>query len=275
MVVSVDSSPGAPPPGPVAVIPPVKPPAPAPAPVELPRTAEVRHVGSAREPSLRAVRWFAQGAVKILGDVDVSEARLSGQVGIGGRCTAGELVALGPLEILGDCRVSGKLTAHGSLHIGGSLEAGDLDARGPVFIGGPARVAFNWKSVGEAHVNGNLKAAEVEFDGRLTVAGDIEARRVHGRLVGTSGVRTIRADEVTLRRPSGFLPSPRGTLDADRIEAQLVHLEGVDCEYIVAEEIRLGPHTHVTAVEGRVVERHATAHVGPESRSLPPHGLWR
>jgi cytoskeletal protein CcmA (bactofilin family) len=250
------------------------PPAPAP-PSPLPRVEEVRHTGSARESSVRAARWVTQGSVKVLGDVDVEEGRLDGQTSVGGRCVAQRLDAHGSLEVLGDLVVADSLRTRGSLHVGGSLQAGELDHDGLLVVEGAARMTFGWKSRGEARVGGDVNAADLEFDGRLTVGGILTARRVEGRLTGESAVREIHAEEVVIRRPGGLFPTPRGSLALDRIEAKTAELEGVECEYVVAEELRLGPHSHVTAVEGRVVQRHQSSRVGPESRSAPPHGLTR
>jgi len=61
----------------------------------------------------------------------------------------------------------------------------------------------------------------------------------------------------------------------DRIEAESVKLEGVKVAFVRAPQVILGRGCHVTEVDGTIVRRHPSSHVGPESRSLPPYGLRR
>src|SRR5579859_7980742 len=79
-------------PAPPAAPPPVPPP---------PRTGEVRDTGAARHDSIRAQRWTAQGAVKVLGDVEIDAAELSGLASVRGAVRGGSVSMQGTLDVGG------------------------------------------------------------------------------------------------------------------------------------------------------------------------------
>ncbi|MCI4340096.1 MAG: hypothetical protein L3J73_02345, partial [Thermoplasmata archaeon] len=116
-------------------------------------------------------------------------------------------------------------------------------------------------------------ASRVEFDGRATIEGAVVATEVVGRLRDDSRIGSIRADRVTITRPTRLRGG--GRLNVLTIEAKEVDLEAVHAQHVRAERIALGPGCQIAEVEGTITRRHPSAHVGPASQSAPPHGLTR
>ncbi|MCI4368166.1 MAG: hypothetical protein L3K09_01190 [Thermoplasmata archaeon] len=231
-----------------------------------------RNVGA--HQSVRADKWTAAGATKIFGDVDVLEGSVSGTTSVGGKLFAERLRSSGSLEVQGEVRVKTALLVNGNARFGGAVTVCDADLRGHVEVHGAfaAERALTWK--GSLDSTGDLSARNLWFDGRFRVHGDLRAHEVEGRLTGDSQARALRAEFVRISR--GGLPfREAGSARFERIEATTVFLEGVECEYLWADRIVLGPNCHIARLDGNLVSRHSSSHVGPESRSRAPYGIWR
>ncbi len=252
---------------------PPAPPAATPSPVPPARSGEVHDVGAARHDFVHAARWSAQGAVKVLGEVDVGSAELGGLATVRGALRAGSLSSKGTLDVAGTAEVANALRLEGEAEFGATLRAGAIVADGAVRVRGALSATESLRSVGSLEVHGPLSAPTVSFDGRLLVDGELTAREVTGTLRDDSSVHTIRAERVTIRRGVRF--GRRRRLSVTLLEAREVTLEDVDVEYLKADRIALGAGAQVARAEGAVVSRHPTAHVGPVSRSPPPYGLFR
>jgi hypothetical protein len=128
-------------------------------------------------------------------------------------------------------------------------------------------------------VTPTVAAGSLDLTGAADVPGAITADRVTARFRSASSLGNLQARTVVLRvRPPNPVEMVRGTSIAvrvNRIEADTVELDGVDVQFVRAREVTLGRGAHVTEWEGHVVRRHASARIGPESRTPPPYGLSR
>jgi cytoskeletal protein CcmA (bactofilin family) len=247
-------------------------PAPSPPATAPPPSGDLHDAGAVRRESVRAERWSAQGAAKVLGNVEVDSAELSGLVSIRGSLIAGTVTARGTLDVGGVVRVSRSIGGDGTLTFGSSLDGPAIDLRGSASVAGAIRSAgtVRWKGALDAT---EITAVRVEYDGRASIRGAVVATEVVGRLRGESTIGAIRADRVTITRPGRLFGG--GRLEVLTIEAKEVELEGIHCQHVRAERILLGPGCQIAQVEGTIVRRHPSAHVGPASQSPPPYGLFR
>jgi cytoskeletal protein CcmA (bactofilin family) len=227
--------------------------------------------------SLRARRWSAAGAVKVLGNVEVESATVSGSVAVGGTLDAGELASSGALDVYGAVKVRTRLRVRGATHLRGPVDVGELEGSGEVNVVGPLRATGLVHISGALELASSLHADRLVGNGTVHILGDAEATQVELRLHRASRIGSLKAEGVVVRRRPG-LPIPgltKPTLAVARIDAKTVELEGVDCGYLRADRITLGPDCHIARLEGKVVARHPSARVGPESRTPPPYGLTR
>ncbi len=234
--------------------------------------------GASFHDSVRVARWRTAGATKVQGAVEVGEAELRGPTAIGGPLRAGSLFARGRLEVRGAVEITGVGRVVGELRAGASVRAGELDllgalsARGPVSaerrlsIDGPVRVpelaAPVLRVAGVAEISGVVRAGAAD----LRLASGSRLSAAEGRVVRIAGPATNLVQKVLGRRAE---------VTVDRIEGERVEVAAAEVTILRAKEVVLGAEARVGTLEGTVVERHPTSHVGPESRSPPPHGLWR
>lgn len=240
----------------------------------LRREGEVRDAGAAHHDTISALRWTSDGVSKVLGDADAGEAILSGAVSVRGRLSADRVTVRGTLEVEGTTRVVGSLDVSGDARFSASVDAGQMGVDGATEISGPLTVAQGLTCSGHLQVAGDLASQALRFDGRLTVRGKVVAKQVGGRLRGISRAEAILATTVAIDRHAPLLGA-KGRLEVLRIEAEEVRLAGVQCQFLKADRIHLGPDCHIALLEGTVVERHPSSRVGPESTSPRPYGLSR
>jgi cytoskeletal protein CcmA (bactofilin family) len=235
-------------------------------------TGEIVDRLPSRRTSIRALRWTSEASAKVLGDVEVAEADLRGPASVRGTFRARSLRVNGSLDVGGELRVEERFDLSGVGRVDAAVAVGELAGDGTLEISGgfTARSAFGFRGFFTAP---ELRAPQLRFEGRLHVAKEIEGSRVQIRIDGPSSCSRIRAEGLEIRR--GGPPWRRGELEVLRIDAKEAFLEGVRAEYVRTERVALGPDCHVTRVDGEIVRRHRTAHVGPESESPPPPGLTR
>jgi cytoskeletal protein CcmA (bactofilin family) len=262
---------------------PAGPPVPAPPSAPAPDRAVAREArrtdrGIVRHESVHAERWQAGGSVKVIREVDVGSARVTGSLVVGGGLSADEFRSRGTLEVQGALRVRGVFFARGSFHGAAEVRAGDLTLEGTARVDGAISVerAFTLKGTLDAP---SVVAGLLEADGMLRVPGEIRGLSVRAGLRPRSALGRVTAREVRL---SGHIPNlvdkaffREERVTVERIEADTVVLAGVDVAFVRAKEVALGRDCHVTAIEGTIVRRHASSTVGPESKSPPPYGLRR
>jgi len=242
------------------------------------RAGIIEDAGVVRRDSVHALRWTSRGPTKVLADADAGEVVLLAGAAVGGAFTADSIRSEGDLEVGGILNVSGALTSTGTLHARGTVHWGEANVRGRARLNGAVRVDRSLTVRGQFAAP-SLHAGEFSLDGIAEVEGAVEAEKVTARFHGPSRIGTIQARSVVLSvrspNPIDTVLGRRPAVRITRIEADTVELDGVDVRFVRAREIVLGRGAHVTEVEGHVVRRHASARVGPESRSPPPHGLSR
>jgi cytoskeletal protein CcmA (bactofilin family) len=246
-------------------------------------TGTLRDVGSVRRDVVRAARWTTSGSVKVLGNVDVGSVRLGGLTSVAGSLRADSVDLKGTLEVNGATEILGPLRGEGALQLRGPFHAGSVELSGSVRSPQDLRVERQLVVTGLVE-SPSVHAGLLDVTGRLLVPGEVRATAaVQVRFRADSALGTVRAPRVTVRGPpSGLVPNlwrkvfgGSAAVHVEHVEADSVEIESVSVEFVRALSIVLGPHAHVSALEGTVVRQHPTAHVGPESRSPPPHGLSR
>ena len=244
----------------------------------VPRAARVKDRGIVRHDTLRADQWRADGTVKVLHDVDVGSAHLTGSLSVGGGLSADAFRLRGALEVEGVVRVRSTGSVRGTFRAAGEVRAGDLTLDGVGRTGGTITVDRTLTVQGTLDAP-SVTAGLLEIDGVVRIPGEVRALGVRAELGRRSTLGTVVARRVRL---SGHVPNlvdkaffREDRVFVGRVEADSVELEGVDVGFVRGKEIALGRNCHVTAVEGAVVRRHASSTVGPESKSPPPYGLRR
>lgn len=245
-------------------------------PLEVPATLDDR--GTVRRDAVRAGRWSISGTAKVAGDVEVEEGRGRGQITVGGKVRAGVFLTHGTFDVTGLVEVRGLLRVRGTLRAAATVHAGDLT------LAGIARSAGAVKVDRVASVVGTLDTPEVSagafrLKGVARIPGALRATEVSAELKETSRFGPVIAREVRIHgKPPNLVDKALfhdRVVSVERIEADSVDLEGVEVAFIRAPRIVLGRDCHVTEVEGTIVRRHPSSHVGPESRTPPPYGLRR
>ncbi len=262
-------------------------PAPVPAPAAPPAAPApalrglVRDSGAERHDAVRAARWALSGTAKVTGDVTVGEARLRGLAAVGGRLTADRLTVHGTLEVVGPVEVRGTGVFEGTFRPMGPVHLGTGYVRGIARVTRELRVDRMLQVAGALEAP-SLRVGLLELQGSANVPGElVSLTGFHARFRGDSTLGPITARDVVLRGPPpGLVPSilrrvfgGSAHVVVERIEAERVELSAVNVAYVCAPAVVLGPGAHVAEVEGTILRQHPSAHVGPESRSRPPHGL--
>jgi cytoskeletal protein CcmA (bactofilin family) len=238
------------------------------------RTGTVADRGVVRRAEVRAAKWTVDGTAKVTGVVEVDTIELDGSTSIGGRLTAVELKTAGLLDVQVDAAVRQRLAIQGTARVGGALHAGDIDFHGNLRVGGTVDVdrSVLWK--GSVEVGGSLRASRFAGEGRIDVGGTVAVKDVDLALESPSRAGAIVAESVRIRRKGGLM-APAQSFDVERIDADLVELEGVHVEYLRASRIVAGEGCRIARFDGTVVRKHASARLGPSSVSARPHGLFR
>jgi len=239
---------------------------------------ELHDLGTVRRDSVEADRWVGRGAIKVLADVRVREARLDGNVSIGGKLAASDLRGSGSLEFGGAVEVAGHLGLSGNLRASSTVHALDADLRGDSQVEGEIRVDRTLTARGRLGA-ASLAVGAVTLVGAASVPGETRAYSVSMRFTADSSLGPVTAKTVDLRarRPNLFdkVFGRDRAFTVARVEADAVALEGVDVQFVRSPAITLGRGAHVTEYEGTIVRRHPSSRVGFESRSPRPYGLSR
>jgi len=250
-------------------------PAPPPPP---PRSGPIADRGVVRHDAVHTVRWTVDGTAKVIAETDAGTLEARGTVVVGGPLTADSGRVTGSLDVGGAVEVASTLVVDGHLRARSPVHAGDLELKGTARCAGDVRVDRTVSVRGTLTVP-NLRGTDVDLEGATHIRGDVEATRVEARFEQDSEIGRILARSVRLR---GRVPSlvdkaffRHAIVTVDRIEADRVELEAVTVLFVRAPEIVLGREASVAEVEGKIVRRHPSSHLGPESKSPPPYGLRR
>ncbi|HTW55256.1 MAG TPA: hypothetical protein VMG36_02260 [Thermoplasmata archaeon] len=252
-----------------------------PPPVASPPSGPPRRVAD-RGPSVHdevtADYWTTDGPTKVRRTVEVGRAELRGPTTVGGSLRGVRVETRGPLEVVGRLETSGPLTVVGELRAAGEIHCGALTVRGALLAERHVAVAGALVAEGVVRLPSAV-AASADLAGEVDLAGRLRADRATLALRNGSRVGFVEGGLVRATAP---VPNPVETIlgrfgeaAIGRIEAQRVELTGVAVAFVRAPEILLGPAARVSTVEGTIVARHRSSHVGPESRTVPPAGLTR
>jgi hypothetical protein len=227
---------------------------------------------------VHALTWVTDGTVKVTGDVDVGDAKHAGALSVAGTVTADRFQCRGALDAGGALAISGNLTTETSFHATGPVQAKQAS------FSGTTRIVREVVVEGALTFKGQFAAASVRAgqfhgDGVVEVPGTMDAVDVDVRIRRDSHLGIIRARTVRLihtpPNPIEWVLGRSTGTPVARIEADKAELEGVDVAFLRCPEVVLGRDAHVTEIEGTVVRRHASARVGPRSKTPAPYGLSR
>lgn len=214
---------------------------------------------------VRAREFKSAGSGRVAGDLEADLAKAAGSCIFEGNVAAREFHTAGSAKVNGDLRGS-EVHSSGSLSVGGDVEAQEIHVRGSMSVGGRT-TAQEFKLSGGGSFGGPLDAQEVTIE----LGGDVSAPEIHGT-------------EVIVRRPAGFFRG-RCELRSDRIAGREVNLECTIANLVVGEEVVIGPHCRIGAVEARDLTVHESsevkerrpltrgavdAHAGTRGRGAPP-----
>lgn len=239
------------------------------------RVAGIADAASSCRPEVRAEEWTVRGDAKVLGEVDVGTARILGSLSVRGRLGATSLSLGSDSELFGPVTVVKRMEARGELRSGATLSVGELDVVGRLSATGAVTSTGGVRVVGAVVSPGEFRVGETfAFDAHLEIEGTVTAATVDGRVRGRSRVAALVAPSVRIRRGAKVAGEP-ARLDVLRIDARSVDIEGVYCEYIRAEKVRLGPGCHVVRIDGDVTGVDRTSRVGPEAPFTRLPGKFR
>jgi len=265
-------------PSPRPATPPVTPPPPAAPPAPPPRQGRLDDRGVVRRDSVHAERWSVDGTAKVVGAADAGGVDVRGTAVIGAGFSSDSARVVGTLDVGAEIEVRTTLAVEGHLRTRGAVRAGDLELRGSGRVGGDVRSDRSLSVRGSVSAP-NLRAATIDLEGSADVPGAIEADRVDGRFDRDSRLGRLSAREVRLR---GHVPNVvdralfrHVRVSVERIDAEHVELEAVTVLFVRAPEIVVGRDASVAEFDGKIVRRHPSSHLGPESKSTPPYGLRR
>jgi cytoskeletal protein CcmA (bactofilin family) len=175
----------------------------------------------------------------------------------------GEASGAGPWKIAGEHRFGGAVTLQ------------SLDAQGRVDVGGALTATQAVSVIGTLDVLGDVQAGSVAWRGAAAISGEIRATSVTITTIGPSKVGSIRAPTVHIEHKGGRFASNPSTLEVLEIEGKEVHVAGVVAQLVKADRIIVGPGCRLAEVDGTVVSRDPSSHIGPQSQSPKPYGLSR
>jgi len=242
---------------------------------EAARTTEqaMRAAGEA----MRAVEFSGFGAkisdesIKIVGSGVVSgnpvktvEFKAAGSARVRGPLECETVKVSGSCDFDGDVRCV-EFRSAGSSRIAASLQAQDVDVTGSLEIGKDLS-AVDIASSGSLRVNGDVHGQDFRSSGSLQVAGDLKVADADIELGGSSRVKTIEGQDISVRTTGGFLRS-RGDLTAERITGQDVDLEGTTAGYVEGQDVRIGPHCRIDLVVAQDLVVHESSEV--KERRVP------
>lgn len=243
-----------------------------------PAPIRVADRGPAVHDTVTADYWTTDGPAKVRRTAEVGRAELRGPTTIGAAFRGVRVDARGLLEVVGRIDTSGPLTVDGELRAAAEIRCGALTVRGAlradqhVAVGGALTVHGVARLPSAVAASAEL-AGEVDLPGRLTA--EVTSLALgNGARVGFVEGNLVRAT-APVPNPVETILGRFGEAAIGRIEAQRVELTGVSVAFVRAPEVVLGPAARVATVEGTIVARHRTSHVGPESRTVPPQGLVR
>ncbi|MCX6376760.1 MAG: hypothetical protein NTU88_12130 [Armatimonadetes bacterium] len=195
------------------------------------------------------------GSGKVTGDAEARSVRVSGSAHFEGSLKADSFRGSGSFKIAGDVEAK-EFKCSGAGSLGGNVKADKLATSGSVKIEESAKVV-NAEISGSAKIGGDLEGEHVRSSGVINVGGLLSADTVEMALGGNCRVREIGGERITVSsgdsRGSGFfrfvwLCSP-GSLTAETIEGDDLHLESTTAKVVRGQRVKIGPGCRIERVE--------------------------
>ncbi len=197
--------------------------------------------GSVSGTPVKTRDFKAAGSAQVRGNLQADTARVAGSCDFEGDVQVKEFRSSGSSRVAGSLKAD-DVEASGSLQVERDLTADDISASGSLRVGG--RVQCNdFHSSGSVRIDGGLKADDVSIE-----------------LGGSSVIKSIEADDISVRRTGGFL-RVRGDLTSERIVGDDVYLEGTAAAYVRGNDVHVGPHCRIDVVEARDLVVHESSEV--------------
>lgn len=211
-------------------------------------------------------------AIRIMGSGSVSgapvktrEFKAAGSARVRGNLEADSARVAGACDFDGDVQVD-EFRSSGSSRVAGSLRADDVESSGSLQVDKDV-AADNVAASGSLQVGGQVQCDTFHSSGSVRIQGGLKADDVSIELGGSSVVKSIEADDISVRRTGGFL-RVRGELTAERIVGDDVYLEGTTAAYVKGDDVHVGPHCRIDVVEAHDLVVHESSEV--KERRVPP-----
>lgn len=195
------------------------------------------------------------GSGKVTGDAEARSVHVSGSAHFEGSLKADSFRGSGSFKIAGDVEVK-EFKCSGAGSLGGNVKADKLAASGSMKIEGSAKVV-NAEISGSARIGGDFEGEHVRTSGVVIIGGLLSADTVEMALGGNCRVREIGGERITVSsgdsRGGGFfrfvwLCSP-GSLTAETIEGDDLHLESTTAKVVRGQRVKIGPGCRIERVE--------------------------
>ncbi len=198
---------------------------------------------------VKTVEFKAAGSGRVRGDLECESVKVSGACDFDGDVRCVEFRSAGASRIAGTLACQ-DVNVSGSLDVGRGVQAVDITSSGALRVNGDVS-GQDFHSSGSVRIDGGLKVVDVDIE-----------------LGGSSRIKSIEGQDVTVRATGGFLRS-RGDLSAERITGVDVDLEGTTVAYVEGQDVRIGPHCRVDLVVAQDLVVHESSEV--KERRVPGH----
>ncbi|NIQ07228.1 MAG: hypothetical protein GWO20_16320 [Candidatus Korarchaeota archaeon] len=218
------------------------------------KTKKIKVAGSSVISDCNCEQFQASGSSRIEGNLQADEARVSGSTKVTGNAHLGELSASGSFKVEGDTEAK-NVEVSGSAEFMSKINADEMTISGSSQIGGD----FTGKTL---RVSGALKAAEnVTTDtfvskGVFKIGGTLKGDKIKAKLKGKSSAKDIEGGDITIESEGTgrFSYGKQGSLKAERIVGEDIHLENTEAELVEGDKVVVGPGCKITKVRAKEMD---------------------
>ncbi|MCI4366601.1 MAG: hypothetical protein L3K08_02495 [Thermoplasmata archaeon] len=215
------------------------------------------------------------GRAKVTGPVELDAITVRGDLAIAGSAKVDRWDTDGHVSVEGAASGGGAWRCAGEHRFGAALTVESLDARGRLDVAGALTTTGAISVVGSIDVVGDVKGASVTWSGAAAISGEVRAGSIAITTIGPSKVGALRANSIRIAHKGGRFAANPAALEVLEIEGKEVHLAGVIAQHVKADRISVGPGCRLSQVDGTVVSRDPSSHIGPQSKTPRPYGLSR
>lgn len=195
--------------------------------------------------------------------------KITGESVLSGDVIAESIKCIGEMEIKGNLQVQKKMKLTGECKVHGSIQSESLVAIGDIQVvsvrGSRVKVS------GHIKVDHSCEVETLKLHGWLEVGELISAEQLHLNLHGPCRAQEIGGGTITVTRSPlskikrMFTLQDAGTLRANLIEGDVVHLEHVTADIVRGTRVTLGIGCKIGRLEYREsLEKHPKAEVSSE-----------